>query len=274
MTRPIRLLLLLLAPGVASADGPLVEASVGMSAKLDGVVIAGPELEAKPSVDRDTPVVLRVVKAYPHGSDFRYDLEFYGLAPGTHDLMAYLRRTDGQPLAPTLRPLPVKVVPVLPPGQVKPNALEIQPAPPLGGYGVAVTVGVIAWLVGLLAVVGWMAAGLFRKRESAVADRPVSLADKLRPLVEGAIAGKLSHTELANLERGLLAYWRKKLNLETTEPAAAISQLRAHPDAGPLLGRLEEWLHKPGPPAAVDVGELLRPYQDLPPDDAEVGVKA
>ncbi len=268
------LLFLLLLAGTAAAADPLAEASVGMSARLDGVVIAGPEVEAKPAGDRDTPVVLRVVKVYLHGTDFRYDLEFYGLAPGTHDLMGYLRRTDGKPHAANVRPLPVKVVPVLPPGQVKPNALEIQPAPPLGGYGVAVTVAIVAWAVGLLAIVGWMVAGLFRKRRLAVADRPVSLADKLRPLVLGAIAGKLSHTELANLERGLLAYWRKKLNLEGTEPAAAITQLRAHPDAGPLLVRLEEWLHKPGPPAAVDVGELLRPYQNLPPDDVDLGVKA
>jgi hypothetical protein len=219
------------------------------------------------------PGVLRIVKVYPHGTDFRYDLEFYGLTPGTHDLRDFLRLPDGQPSAANVRPLPVKVVPVLPPGQVKPNALEIQPAPPLGGYHVWAKVVVVAWAIGLLAIVGWMVFGGLRKKRLAAADKPVSLADRLRPLVEGAIAGKLSHTELANLERGLLAYWRKKLNLEATEPAAAIAELRSHPDAGPLLTRLEEWLHKPGPPAAVDVGELLRPYQNLPPDEAVLGLK-
>lgn len=272
MTRP--LLLLLLVAGTARCDGPLAEASVGMSARLDGVVLAGPELEAKKAATRDTPLVLRVVKVYPHGTDFRYDLEFYGLTTGTHDLRDYLRRTDGQPLGAEVKPLPVVVTPLLPPGQIQPNALTIDPGPPLGGYRVWQTVAVAVWVVGMVAIVGWMAAAMFRSRKTVATARPLSLADRLRPLVEGAIAGTLSHAELARLERGLLAYWRKKLSLEATEPEAAIATLRAHADAGPLLSRLEEWLHKPGPPAAVDVTGLLRPYHTLPPDDADLGEKA
>lgn len=272
MTRP--LLFLLLLAGVAPAADPLVEASVGMSAKIDGVVLAGPELKEKKTDDRNTPLVLRVVKVYKHGDDHRYDLEFYGLAPGSHDLRDYLVRVDGKPLEANVRSLPVKVVPVLPPGQVQPNKLAIEKGPSLGGYQTWVIVAAVAWAVGLLAIVGWMFSALLRKKRLATADRPLSLADKLRPLVEGAIAGKLTQPELANLERGLMAYWRKKLDLESVPPEDAIRRLRSHPDAGPLLVRLEEWLHKPGPPAAVDVGELLRPYQHLPPDDAELGVKA
>lgn len=267
-------LLLLLVPGSASAADPLTETSVGMSANLDGVVLAGPELQAKKTDDRNTPLVLRVVKTYPHGTDFRYDLEFYALAPGNHDLRDYLIRADGKPLEPAVKSLPVKVVPLLPPGQVQPNKLEIDKGPPIGGYRTWTIVAIVGWLVGLVAIVAWMFTGRSRPVLAAGVEKPISLADKLRPLVEGAVAGKLNTAELANLERGLLAYWRKQLSLEAMAPEAAIRQLRAHPDAGPLLARLEEWLHNPGPVAAVDVGELLRPYQNLPPDDADLGAKA
>ena len=43
------------------------------------------------------------------------------------------------------------------------------------------------------------------------------------------------------------------------------------PDAGPLLGQLETWLHQPGSHDPVDVAELLRPYRDLPPDAVDIG---
>ena len=98
------------------------------------------------------------------------------------------------------------------------------------------------------------------------AARPVSLAEKLRPLLEGAVAGKLSRAELAGLERGLLAYWRKRLKLEDVDPGEAAEKLRAHPEAGPLLAKLEAWLHHPGTPELVDVPALLAPYRDLPPE--------
>ena len=102
----------------------------------------------------------------------------------------------------------------------------------------------------------------------------MSLAERLRPLVEGAVAGRLSRIELANLERALLAYWRKRLALESAEPAAAMDAMRKHPEAGPLLAQLEAWLHRPGPPAAVDVPALLAPYRDLPPEAIDLAPAA
>jgi hypothetical protein len=111
---------------------------------------------------------------------------------------------------------------------------------------------------------------LMRSQRALAEARPVSLADRLRPLVEGAIAGKLTQPELAGLERTLLAFWRKRLNLEAAEPAEAMTRLRKHADAGPLLAQLEAWLHRPGPHEPVDVAALLRPYRDLPPDAADL----
>jgi hypothetical protein len=240
-----------------------------MPGKLTGVVLPGPELEAKPHDDRKRPVVIQSLTAYPHGTAFRYDIEYYGLDPGTYNLSNYLRRKDGTP-AKDLPPIPVRVNPVRPPGQVEPNALAIDDGPRVGGYRLLLIAGGVLWGLGLLAIVGWMLSPLLRSRRALAEARPVSLADRLRPLVEGAVAGKLSQPELAGLERTLLAFWRKRLGLEAAEPAEAMRRLRKHSDAGPLLSQLETWLHKPGPHEPVDVAALLRPYRDLPPDAADL----
>ena len=267
MTRACCLTLLAVCVWSSSAGAqpaPLAETTVGMAGVLGGVVLPGTELEAKRLEDRRSPIVLRVVRVYPHGSMFRYDLEYFGLEPGTYDLRDYLRRKDGTPVG-ALPPLAVKVNPVLPPGQIEPNRLEIESGPRVGGYRVLVIVAVCAWVLVLGAVI---ASFFFPRRRAATAtsDRPVSLAERLRPLVEGAIAGRLSREQLANLERALLAYWRKRLGLEAAEPGVAIEAMRGHPEAGPLLAQLEAWLHRPGPPAPVDVAALLAPYRDLPPE--------
>jgi hypothetical protein len=238
------------------------ETSVGITGTLEGVVLPGSELEVKPPDDRKSPLVLRVARVYPHGTAFRYDLEYFGLEPGTYDLRAQLRRKDGSPVG-ALPPMSVTVTPARPPGQVLPNKLEIEPGPRVGGYRWLAAGVVAVWALGLVALV---ASFFFPRRRKAVgtAERPATLADRLKPLLEGAVAGTLSRAELAGLERGLLAYWRKRLNLEGAEPAAALAQMRAHPDAGPLLAELEAWLHRPGAAAPVDVPALLAPYRALP----------
>ena len=231
------------------------------------MVLPGPELMAK-GPTRDSPIVLRVVRVDPHGTAFRYDLEYFALEPGRHDLRDHLLRTDGKP-ATGLPPLMVTANPVLPPGQVEPNKLEIEPGPRLGGYRTLVIIVVTLWALGLTALI----ASFFlprRRAKSATTSRPVSLAERLRPLVEGATAGTLSRAELAGLERALLAYWRKRLGLEAAEPGEAVDALRKHKEAGPLLAQLETWLHRPGPPALVDVAVLLSPYRDLPPDAVDL----
>src|SRR5262249_44397110 len=96
---------------------------------------------------------------------------------------------------------------------------------------------------------------------------PLSLADRLRPLVEGAIAGKLSQPELASLERTLIAFWRHRLNLDQADPAESIQSLRQHAEAGPLLEQLETWLHRPGPHDYVDPVRLLEPYKNMPAEE-------
>jgi hypothetical protein len=93
-----------------------------------------------------------------------------------------------------------------------------------------------------------------------------SLAERLRPLVTRAMRGELSTAELAELERALEGYWRRRLRLEHLPAAEAVSQMRRHPEAGPLVTQVETWLHRPGGDREVDVSAILLPYQNLPAD--------
>ncbi len=235
-------------------------ATVGMPARIENLVLPGSELEAKPLDDPKKPVVLRIIKTYTHGTAFRYDLVYYGLEAGDFDLREYLRRKDGSTTTglPALR---VKIQSVLDPGQILPRPLEARPSPSLGGYRLAI-IGLGAfWGLGLLGIL------FFRRRlQAALIERarPLTLADRLRPLVEQALSGKLSRGEHADLERLLLAFWRKQLRLEESRPAEAFAVLRGHPEAGPLLKQLEFWLHRPASFEPVDLGPLLRPYQNMP----------
>ena len=247
----------LAASGTAASAEDRRETTVGMTARIDQLVLPGTELEVIELRDRKLPVVLRIVEVYPHGTAFRYDLVYYALEPGTFDLRDYLLRKDGSSTK-DLPPLRVTVRPLLPPGQVQPHPLEISGTPWLGGYLLLLVVMAALWVVGLAAI---LLVGR-RGRASALgqASRPLTLADRLRPLVEQALAGKLTHAQCAELERSLLAYWRRRLHLEDKNPAEAIGVMRRHPEAGPLLEQLEIWLHRPGTSDKVDVTALLRPY--------------
>jgi len=238
--------------------------TVGLPARIDQLVLPGPELEVKPLAAR-TPIVLRIVHVAPHGSAFRYDLEYCGLEPGTFDLANYLRRKD-RSAATDLPPLPVTIKSLLPPGQVKPHELEPQPGPHLGGYRLALIIGGVLWLLGFLAI---LLVGRPRKKAIHQTARPVTLADRLRPLIEDAVAGKVEASRLAELERTLIVYWERRLQLSDRKPAEVLAVLRLHAEAGPLLRQLEVWLHRPGA-ATIDVASLLAPYRDLPADGLDV----
>jgi hypothetical protein len=233
------------------------QAAVGMPLWIRDLVLPGPELEVAPAGPR-APVMLRIADVRPHGTSFRYDLVVYGMEPGTHDLRDALVRRDGTPAA-GLQPLPVVIASVLPPGRVQPNRPERGELPPVGGYGTLLWIAGAAWCVGL-----WALLRLGRPRRAAGAHevvRPQTVADRLRPLVEKAVAGRLSGAERAQLELTLIAFWRTRLDLHGVGTAAALTTLREHERAGPLLRRIEDWLHRREPPRDVDIAELLAPYR-------------
>ena len=241
-------------------------ATVGMSARIDQLVLPGSRLETLPLEDRQQPIVLRIAGVFPHGSAHRYDLVYYGLEPGPFDLRDYLQRSDGSSME-EIPSILVEIQPVLSPGQIEPNELELQTVGHLGGYRAMLVVGGIVWIGGLLVI-------LFvgRKRSQAAAlssGQPASLADRLRGMVEDAVEGKLDQSELAELERTLLAYWRRRLDMEDIDAAEAMVRLREHEDAGALLTQLERWLHRPETASEVDIASLLEPYRTLPAETLE-----
>ncbi len=247
--------------GVADPYG-VTSAAVGMQEKLEGIVLPGPELEVAPITD-ETPVILRIDAAYPHGDSFRYDIVYSGLEPGEYDVTKFLQRKDGIPVG-ELRPFNVTITSVLPEGQIEPHGLSYSRLPWLGGYRQLLIMGGVIWIAAL----AWFVYSRPRKpvEVSVQPDAPVSLADRLRPLVNDAIAGNLPPARLAELERALIVYWRRRLQLDNIPPAAALARLRAHDEAGPLLAQLDSWLHRPAGRGTVDVNQLLAPYQNI---DAE-----
>ncbi|MFO0808476.1 MAG: hypothetical protein U0746_07625 [Gemmataceae bacterium] len=242
-----------------AADTPVT--GVGVAGKLEQLVLPGTELEVKPIEDRKAKVVLRIVGAYKHGTAYRYDIEYYGLEAGKYDLRELLQRKDGGATT-DLPSIPVEVKGVLPPGHVLPHDPVTGGGPSIGGYRKLVYLALAAWALVMIAIVFL---GRRQQAETKIAlGRPVTLADRLRPLVERGARGELSPTDRADLERTLMAFWRTRLGLTKSRPADAIASLKQNPDSGPLLKQLEAWLHKPGSSEGVDVASLLRPYQNLP----------
>lgn len=256
-------LLLALAPIGSAAAAEERSPSVGMTGRLEDVVLPGPELEPKPLAPED-PIVLRVVACRPHGAGFRYDLEFTGLEPGPHDLRDYLRRRDGSKasLDSELPPLPVEVRQVLPADQLQPHPLTAAALPRLGGYRATLIALGVLWAAGVIGLL-WVGRSRRRRAAPAAPSAPPTLRDRLRPLVDRAVRGELEPGEQAALELLLLDAWRARLGLAALSRGEALARLRAHPEAGDLLRQVEAWLHQPpGRGGAVDVATLLAPYAD------------
>jgi hypothetical protein len=250
---------------IADAQAPkLAPSNVGVPVTVDQLVLPGPELEPIPIADK-TPVIVRVDRVFPHGTAFRYDLVYYGLEPGEYNLSQFLRRKDGA-AATDLPVVPIQITSLLPAGQVEPSSLSFARLPWLGGYrGLMVLVSVL-WIGGLI----WL---LWPKRKRAIVQlaksgpEAISLADRLRPLISDAMAGRLPPERLAELERALVVCWRRRLGLTDAAPAEALARLRAHPEASPLMTQLEIWLHRPPGSEAVDINALLKPYQNIAADE-------
>jgi hypothetical protein len=237
------------------------ESFVGVSGRLDQVVLPGPELKVKPVTDRREPFILRVEQVYPHGTDFRYDLVYYGLEPGEYNLCDYLVREDGSP-ADDLPPLTVKVATSLPPGHVEPNPLQPDRAPRMGGYRSLIWALAGLWVLGLATLI------YFVQKRRVVAHRlvqaQVPLSRRLQHVVNLVLSGRFTESDKSQLEQLLMAYWRKQLHLEDASPEEAMAAMRANHEAAHLLEQLERWLYRPEGVERAEVVELLRPYQNVP----------
>jgi hypothetical protein len=247
--------------GKATATQSASEAiPVGVPRWSRELVLEGSLLEVRPPA-LETALILRIDSASPHGTAWRYDFEYYGLEPGSYDLVQFLRREDGSEIT-GLEPIAVLVETGLPPGQVLPHKVQAGETPELGGYTK------LLWTLGgawLLASALWLLSSLRSARGEPDEGAPaaLSLAELLAPLIERGMAGELPTPEQAQLELMLIAVWRKRLDLEGADIGEALRTLKAHPEAGPLLLELERWLHSPDASSDLDITALLKPYHGL-----------
>ena len=237
-------------------------APVGMRARLDEVALPGSVLVPAP-VDHKAPLRLRILATRPHGDHFRYDFEWTALEPGEHDLVRYLAREDGTPTE-GLAPLTVRADSELPHSAREPSEPPPAALPRVAGYSTLQVVAGVLWGIGLLAIL--FVGRRFRRQRVVEAARP-TLADRMRPLVAAVAGGAADDAARAELERLLVAFWRAKLGLREAKAAGAVAAICAPPEAGRLLRQVEDWLHRPEPPAPVDIAALLAPYRSVSAQD-------
>lgn len=257
----------------AAPSGTNTTASASRYIGIEGkasLALPRPDYQTRPLDDR-TELILRIDKVTPVASnEYRYDFFYMGLEPGAYDLADFLIRPDGT-RPEELGKFRLQVNSLLPEHHDgKLNAYEPRLFPAVGGY--RVFLGLLAFLW-----IGGLALYLFLTRKKRVIEptvvvrAPPTFAERLRPLVEDAAAGKLNIEGQATLERLLMGYWREKLSLPDMRMAEALGQLKSHREAGELLRALERWLHQPGSASAQEIGSLLQPYRQLPSPNAGQG---
>lgn len=268
------LLLVLLASWQVRAQGegqpgstPLTTRSLGVSRMIEQIVLPGTRLTHKKVDPTSTPLIVRVVRSFPHGDSFRYDISYFGLTEGEFDLRDFLVREDGSNSR-DLPSLPVTINAVLADNQIEPNQLEVGGLSKYGGYWKLLWLGAIVWALVLIILV---VLGRPKKIPQTVSfEKKITLAELLKPSVEKAIAGKLPKEKRAELERLLFSFWQKKLDLGDLDPAEALNRIRNHEDSGPLLRKVEKWLHSPGgSDETTDLATLLAPYQKYDADELD-----
>lgn len=238
------------AAGQRSAE-PASEVTVGMSAEIRQIVLPGSRLISRPVDPRTTPIVLRIDGVYPHGDQYRYDITWFGMTPGDHDLSRFLAREDGTS-ADDLPEIPVTVHSVLPPERIRPHAPSSGMRVSAGGYRRWLWFGGFLWVCGLVVIgLAWRSRSSGTSAESAAS--PLSRLQRIERLLDQAAAsGRLEPSETAQLEGLILGFWRDRKHLQDADPRDALTRLRSDPDAGPLLRHLERWLYDRPDPADSD----------------------
>jgi len=259
-------LFLLLILACSSAFAEEENLTVGVSGTVEQVILPGSEMIVKPITDRLNPIVLRIGQVFPHGDSFRYELHYQGMEPGTYNLVDFLTRKDGSPMG-DVEPIEVKIHSLLPPGQVIPNPVREVPVDSMGSYTPwAIAVAVI-WATGLLCLIFL---GRKRRQSSAVKERQQTLGDLIQDRLQAAKDKRLTPGQYAELERLLLTFWRKRLGLEHMTLEQSTKTIRNHKDAGPLVKKLEHWMHSPDNDPTPNAGEdadlakLIEPYHAMP----------
>ncbi|MEC9093809.1 MAG: hypothetical protein VX438_13950, partial [Planctomycetota bacterium] len=142
---------------LAQAESPqtvqsLTTRSLGVSQQIDQLILPGTPLTHKNMDPTTTPLMVRVIRVFPHGDAYRYDISFSGLTQGNFDLRDFLVREDGSSTE-DLPPLPVTINSILGKNQVEPNPLKTGILNQYGGYQKAIWIGGGVWLIVLLLLI-------------------------------------------------------------------------------------------------------------------------
>jgi hypothetical protein len=232
---------LLLVTPLFSAENQ--QAPMGLPTRFTDIFIAGEKVEPIPRTDSSSSLVIRILAIKPASEGFRYDMEVYGLDAGTYSLGDYLRFTKNlQPakeLQTTLEITTQHPSDVLP----KPQPLEHTGPENLSHYRSFIWIFSVVWALVLVCIL------VYRKpaaKNLAAEIQLESTHEKLQKLVLATAHGELDLTQKSTLERLIIGHWKKQVpGLDVLPTAEAISQLRTHPEASPLVLKIEHWLHAP-----------------------------
>lgn len=239
-----------------------LKVSVGMSGFAKQVVLPGSELTTKEVDPRRTPIALRIDKVFPHGDVYRYDLTFFGLEPGKHDLTDYLIRKDGSSTE-ELPSINVVVNSILPSGQFAPSEPPKGFVAKIGGYYLVIILAAVVWIGGLMAILFW-GRGKKQQADSTDDSGSVSEVDQIRTLIDAAITdGEFSAEQKADLDMRVLNFWRTRRSITDLSVADAMTQLKTDEQAGPLLNGLERWLYSREAPSQSEITDLLKPMSKI-----------
>ena len=146
----------------------------------------------------------------------------------------------------------------------KPEEIEAGRLSRLGGYRTVMILLAVLWGVGLLLLL------FYRKRpkNETFSQEPdeLTLHDKLQVLVCLAANGALDEDGRAQLERLIIGHCKSELpELDSMPMAEALGKLRDHPEASPLILKIEHWLHAShqGEVDLDEINEMLKPFQKL-----------
>lgn len=246
-----------------AAEAPAAaETTIGMTVELTEFVIPGDVVRAKPVADAGfAPLLVRIENVFAHGSAHRYNMEITPFVEGVFDLRDHLEREDGSALGDEVPEIRLLVDAVTDEAVPKPVNPDVPHPDKVGGYTNLMMTLAVLWGVGLVCLL-FLGRGRKRAAQAGHTARPVTLAERLRPLVQRAGRGELEGPERAELERLVLAHWREKRGLEGVGAAEAMAQLRRDEEAGPLLEKLEQWFHSPRHEELSDddIAALLAPY--------------
>ena len=230
------------------------ETPLGFPIKLTDVYIKGKKIEPIPRNDHSSSLVIRILQTKSASEGYRYDLEVYGLDPGSHLLKDYLHYIHDQSPVTDLK-TELKITTIHPLDSIpSPKEISHTPPEPLGGYRTLIIVAGVIWSLIFLSII------FYRKKQPTSKQEIIiekTLQERLSPLVTASAKGELSSEEQAHLERLIMGHWKQKL------PNHSFTQLRQHPDSSPLILKLEQWLHSPNPTITQhEISDILAPFSE------------